>query len=106
MPLEINTLAEFQSVISGTENLIVIDYYALWCGPCMRFNPTYELLAKKYPNVTFCKINFDNEQLKDVIKVCMIEMLPTFCFFKKGEYLKKIVGADQTVIEGLIQQLA
>ena len=106
MVIEIKTLVEFQSIITGTTGLIIIDFYSLSCAPCMRFNPTYDMLSNKYPDIIFCKINISNEQLQDVSKICLIEMLPTFCFFKKGEYLKKIVGADQTVIEKLIQQLS
>jgi len=99
MVTEIQTLEEFQNIISTSTELIVIDFYALWCGPCMKFNPTYELLATKYPFIKFYKINYTNENLKDVIKICQVEVLPTFCFFQNGQYLKKMIGADQVMIE-------
>jgi len=107
MVVEIKTVEEFKNIHKQNPNtLIIIDYYAIWCGPCMRFNPTLEMLAQKYDNVRFYKINSDTEETKEICKACDVTQLPTFCFFKNGEYIKKLIGADQVKIEELIKKLA
>lgn len=106
MVIEIETLKQFQDIINIENTLIVIDFYAIWCGPCMKFHPVYESLATTYPDVQFYKINFDNKDLSDIYDACVVTQLPTFCFFKNGNYIKKQIGANIVTMNKLITTLA
>lgn len=98
---EIKTIQNFREAM-GSDKLIVIDFYAIWCGPCMRLFPKMEVLSNKYSDVNFYKINYDNVALKEICKILKIESLPTICFFKDGKYLSRLEGADENIIETMI----
>ena len=105
MVKEITNINDFTNAI-GTEKtgLIIIDFYAQWCGPCKMFAPAFSSLQEKYPKVGFYKIDIDTKNTKEISTACQIESLPTFCFFKKGKYVTKVIGVDQEQIERLILQ--
>jgi thioredoxin 1 len=82
------------------DGLVVIDFFAPWCGPCKRIAPVYVELAEKYSQITFLKVDVDESE--DIGSKYSIESLPTFVFLKDGVEVKRIEGAD---LRGLITQL-
>ena len=62
MVKEVLNSNEFNDLIS-VPNLVVIDYYATWCGPCRNIAPFYEQLSRKYPEVVFLKVGEHNCQV-------------------------------------------
>jgi len=106
MLIEIKTLAELKELFKS-DKFIVVDFYAEWCGPCLRAMPKVAALSEKYPNVGFYKINYDTPELKIAIKeVFKVTSLPTFCFFKNTKYISRVEGADEQVIEEMISKYA
>lgn len=100
----VSNLAEFQKEIQGP-GLVVVDFFADWCGPCKMIAPVYEQLAAKYPQVgegtlitiapylglihacyivkvKLLKVNVD--QASDIAQLCRITAMPTFNFYKAG----------------------
>ena len=68
----------------------IVDFYADWCGPCKMFGPIFESAEKKYGNVTFCKLNVDdNEETSQKLGVMSI---PTTILFKDGKEIKRNIG--------------
>ena len=103
MVTELKTLNEFKTAIAS-EELVIIDFYAQWCGPCKQIAPKFEELAKKNQTIGFYKIDADNNSLQKVCNLCAISKLPTFCFFLRGEYVTKHTGADMDALIKLIVQ--
>ncbi len=105
MVKEIKNIEDFKNAVDGDKNVVVIDFYADWCGPCKMFAPKFENMSKKYPGVGFYKINSDNEETAKICDACNIRSLPTFCFFTGGKYTDQIIGPNELAIEKMIQTL-
>ncbi|CAF2312366.1 unnamed protein product [Rotaria sp. Silwood2] len=96
---EITTQQEFDDVINDTINvnvLIVCDFYANWCPPCLQIAPIlYKWALNDYKTcVIFMKINIDNNS--DLSNNFSINVLPTFVLFKQGKEIYRLTGADST----------
>ncbi len=72
-------------------SLLLVDFWAEWCGPCKSMHPIFTRMAKKYKSVRFARINVDNAQ--DIAMRYSVQSIPTFIMFKNGEIGKTMVGA-------------
>ena len=79
----------FQSILNS-HNLILMDFWAEWCGPCKKMNPILEEIANE-TNLWIGKLNVDENQIKT--EEYSISSIPTMILFKAGKPVKTIVGA-------------
>lgn len=83
--------------------LVVVKYGAEWCGPCKRFEPYFEKMSRRYPDITFLSVDVDiipnHEDVKD------IRVLPTFKFFIDGELQMSFGGANEEKFKKHIEDL-
>ncbi|CDK28354.1 unnamed protein product [Kuraishia capsulata CBS 1993] len=99
----IKSKEEFQSVISS-ESLVVVDFFATWCGPCKMIAPLLEKFAAEYSSAAFYKVDVD--ELPEVAGANEVSSMPTILFFKKGEVVGKVIGANPAAIKQTIASLA
>ena len=71
--------------------LLLVDFWAEWCGPCKSMHPIFTRMAKKYKSVRFARINVDNSQ--DIAMRYGVQSIPTFIMFKNGDVANTMVGA-------------
>lgn len=91
MALEL-TDANFSTEVTEKGGLSVIDFWAVWCGPCRMIAPSIEQLSEEYAGkVTIGKVDVDKNQ--QVSMQYGIRSLPTILFLKDGEVVDKVVGA-------------
>jgi len=91
MALEL-TDANFEQEIASFEGVAVVDFWALWCGPCKAISPIIEEMAEKYAGkVKVGKVDVDNNS--QVSLKYSIRSIPTVLFFKNGEVVDKHVGS-------------
>ncbi|KAI8885495.1 DUF1000-domain-containing protein [Backusella circina FSU 941] len=100
----IHNAAEFQQLLTSTTKLVVVDFYGTWCGPCKMIAPFYQQLASKYREVVFAKI--DTDEAKEVASACKVASLPTFQFYKGGNKVGEMKGANPQQLEGMVKQHA
>ena len=62
--------------LQSTGQLVVVDWFATWCGPCVNFKPTFEKMAKEYEDVLFCKVDVD--EAHELAAKHSISSMPTF----------------------------
>lgn len=84
------TKDSYRNEVMETEKVVVIDFWATWCGPCKMMAPVVEEVAKDYPDVKVCKVNVDEEpELSNAFKIVSI---PTIVVIKNGEIIDSVVG--------------
>jgi len=83
------TSQEYEA-LAVSSDLLVIDFYATWCGPCKMLAPVFEEVAAKYPDATFVKVNVDEEE--ELARKFRISVIPTLVFVKNGEAVKTTTG--------------
>ena len=73
------TKENFEQVVTGNP-MVIVDYWAPWCGPCRGFAPVFEKVAEANPDVVFAKVNTDEEQ--EIAAHFQIRSIPTLMVFK------------------------
>lgn len=77
--------------ILSEHNLVIVDFWADWCGPCRRMMPELSKIAKNHPNVYVLKVNID--QYRDLAIQYGIQSLPTLLFFKNKQLIAQEIGS-------------
>lgn len=83
------TDSDVKSIIASGEP-VVIDFWATWCGPCIKLGPVVEELAEKYPDVVIGKLNIDDND--EIASANRVRNIPTVLFFNNGELKERSVG--------------
>ncbi|MGL4762429.1 MAG: thioredoxin [Sarcina sp.] len=80
----------FNEEVLGKDGVVLVDFWAEWCGPCKMLGPVIEELAEEIEGVNFTKVNVDENG-----KIAMdyqIQSIPTVMIFKDGQLQEKLVG--------------
>ena len=90
MPVIELTSQNFNQEIRNN-NLLLVDFWAEWCGPCKSMHPIFTRMAKKYKQIRFARVTVDDAQ--DIAMKYGVQSIPTFIMFKNGEIANTMVGA-------------
>jgi thioredoxin 1 len=97
------TTAEFTEVAGG-DGIVLIDFWAAWCGPCLRFAPVYERVSAKHEDIVFAKV--DTEAEHQLAAEFGITSIPTIMAIRDGVMVFRQSGAlPEAALESLISQV-
>jgi thioredoxin 1 len=98
------TDGNFAEVIEGGEGLVIVDFWAAWCGPCRMVAPIIEQLADEYAGkLQVGKVDVDANQ--QISMKYNIRSIPSILFFKDGQHIDTVVGAvPKAMLERKIQE--
>lgn len=97
------TAEEFNDTINDND-IVLVDFWATWCGPCRAFAPTFKASSEKHPDVVFAKVDTEAEQA--LAAAAQIRSIPTLMAFKKGKLVFNQAGAlPPQALEQLVQQV-
>lgn len=97
------TIEDFNDTVSGND-IVLVDFWASWCGPCRAFAPTFTAASEKHPDIVFAKV--DTEAQEQLAAAAEIRAIPTLMAFKGGQLVFNQAGAlSPTALEGLITEI-
>ena len=82
--------ADFETEVLKSDKTVLVDFWAVWCGPCRMLSPVVDQVAEENPNIKVCKVNVNEEQ-QLAIKYGVMS-IPTLLVFKGGELVNQSVG--------------
>jgi thioredoxin 1 len=95
------SLVDFKKIVKDAANLVVVDFFADWCGPCQLLGKQLPAIAKQFPNVKFLKVDVDtNASLSEKYKVFSIPHVQLFkgIIDEEPQTVATVIGADPRAI--------
>nr|ODO02561.1 thioredoxin [Cryptococcus depauperatus CBS 7855] len=89
--------------IDGSD-VVVVDYWATWCGPCKVISPVFAKLEEQFSQLKFVKVDVDAQE--KIAKEANVKAMPTFVAYKGGEVIDTVVGAVPKKLEDLLQKVS
>jgi len=97
------TAEQFNDTINDND-IVLVDFWASWCGPCRAFAPTFQASSEKHPDIVHAKVDTEAEQ--QLAAAAEIRSIPTLMAFKKGKLVFNQAGAlPPAALEDLVQQV-
>ena len=96
------TTENFNETVNS-DKIVLVDFWATWCGPCRQFGPIFESVSEKHPDIVFGKVDTDAQQ--ELAASAQISSIPTLMIFREGVLIFRNSGAlPGAAIDDLVSQ--
>lgn len=99
MVATVSNAQEFKEILKH-DGLVVVDFFATWCGPCKMIAPLIEKFSQQHPEAKFVKV--DTDEVPDLSQEYEITAMPTILFLKGGKVVERVTGANPAGIKAAI----
>ena len=82
----------FEKLTTQTEKAVLIDFWATWCGPCMKLTAELEELAANHPEIIVGKVNIEESDNTQIAINLGVNSIPALFFYRDGKLAKQLVG--------------
>lgn len=93
----------FNTFITSNK-LVVVDFFAMWCGPCCALSPYIDELATNHHNILFAKANIDETPI--MANELNVKSLPCIIIFENGKEIHRVVGFNKPKLQAIIENLS
>lgn len=93
----------FNAIITSNK-LVVVDFFATWCGPCRALSPYIDELAANHHNILFAKANI--EEAPVIANELDVKSLPCVIIFENGKEINRVVGFNKPKLQAIIENLS
>lgn len=95
----ITSKQEFTDALTH-DGLVVVDFFATWCGPCKMIAPLLDKFSAEYSQAKFIKVDVD--EFGEIAQEYEVSSMPTVLFFKGGQVINKVIGANPAALKQAI----
>ena len=103
----ITSVEQFDELVLGSKELVIVDFWAGWCEPCTVMRPEVEAVAERLKGqVEFFSVDAEDKNLRGILLKEDIDGIPSMVFFRDGKMLDSLVGYKKAdVLESLIKEV-
>lgn len=94
---------EFNDIITSNK-LVVVDFFATWCGPCRALSPYIDELSTNNHHILFAKANIDETPV--IANELYVKSLPCVIIFENGKEINRVVGFNKQKLQAIIENLS
>uniref|UniRef100_A0A915E552 Thioredoxin n=1 Tax=Ditylenchus dipsaci TaxID=166011 RepID=A0A915E552_9BILA len=103
--LEPKDTDEFEKILknaSKSKQMVVVDFFATWCGPCRMMGPKFHKMAEQYAEMIFVKL--DVEEHEELVGEYDVKVMPTFVFIKNNDQVEMIEGNNEADLRAALEK--
>ena len=96
-------MEQYNNEILTSDKLVMIDFFADWCGPCKMLAPVVEQIAEEHTDIEVVKVNVD--EVPELAQMYRVASIPTLVFLKNGQLVKEHIGfASKAEIDHMLAE--